>query len=116
MDRVLEDALDAARARKQLPEPSLRRLLRERAGVSQAVLATAVGVDRASVSRWESGRRTPRGEQVERYRAVLQRLTGALVADAPQRADLHPSRRANAPTPNPRKGLVGALEEADGVP
>lgn len=32
---------------------------RERAGLSQSAVARAVGVDHSTVSRWESGSRTP---------------------------------------------------------
>jgi transcriptional regulator with XRE-family HTH domain len=57
---VLEAELQRAKARGELPPPALRRLLRERAGLSQAALARALGVHRAVLSRWETGERTPR--------------------------------------------------------
>ena len=71
---TLDEALDQARARKALPAPRVRRLLREASGLTQADLAAAVGVDPASISRWESGIRHPRRAAHTRYAAVLERL------------------------------------------
>ena len=69
------DALLAHQARlRRLPEPSIRRALREHHGLSQGQLARLLGVDRASVSRYESGERTPRPSVAERYLDVLERL------------------------------------------
>lgn len=67
-------AMQRARRRGQLPPPAVRRHLRERVGISQRDLATAIGVDRVSVSRYESGSRSPRGAIVDRYLVVLDRL------------------------------------------
>jgi transcriptional regulator with XRE-family HTH domain len=75
------DALDAAlargRARRRLPSPEARRLLRERAGVSQRDVATALGVTREAVAQWESGRRSPRPALAVAYVALLDRLAAA---------------------------------------
>lgn len=69
---VLEEELTRARARGELPPPALRRLLRERAGLTQAALARALGVHRAVLSRWETGERRPR--DVRGYLDALARL------------------------------------------
>jgi DNA-binding transcriptional regulator YiaG len=45
-----------------------------RAGVSQGEVAQACGVTAATVSRWESNTRRPRGSAGERYALLLQRL------------------------------------------
>ena len=74
MATSLDDALAAARLRRRLPDPALRRLIRQRAGVSQDAVAEALGIDRASVSRYESGRRTPCAAVLRRYLDVLDRL------------------------------------------
>lgn len=50
---------------------------RERRGWSQGELAGFVGVDTATVCRWETRRRTPRGPAI----LVLSRLLGVSVAD-----------------------------------
>jgi DNA-binding XRE family transcriptional regulator len=77
----IEAALRMTRLRRRLPAPAARRLIRERAGVSQAAVASAVGVARPAISRWESGKRTPRGEHLKRYVAALEQMATALVSD-----------------------------------
>lgn len=69
--------LDAWRARRDLPQPQMRRALRLAAGATQSEIASECGVDRASVSRWENGHRTPRGEHLVRYSAVLREFEEA---------------------------------------
>jgi transcriptional regulator with XRE-family HTH domain len=72
---LLDAALTHARGRR-LPDPGIRRLLREQAGLSQDELAGVLGVSRPAVTRWELGQRTPRGDLAERYAAALDRLAG----------------------------------------
>jgi len=50
------------------------RQLRERAGWSQAELAAAIDTTEASVSRWESGDRRPRGDLGLAYARCLAEL------------------------------------------
>lgn len=71
----LDEAIAAAKIRRRLPPPELRRFLRERAGLPQQAIADEVGVSRPAVSRWEAGRRTPRGDDLRRYSEILARLT-----------------------------------------
>ena len=71
---VLDAALEQARLRQSLPPRAKRRLLRESAEVSQATLAKALGVDRATISRWESGAREPGGAHLAAYLQALERL------------------------------------------
>ena len=59
---------------EHLPIPAMRKAIRESAHVSLARVAAILGVHRASVSRWESGKRTPRGEQRRRYKRLLDEL------------------------------------------
>ena len=70
--------LDAMLERKarihRLPEPAIRRALREMAGLTQAELAAVLGVDRAAVSRYETGDRSPKAGIAERYVDALERL------------------------------------------
>ena len=71
---TLEDLLSSKRRRRELPPPAVRRLLRERRDLTQLDIARILGVDRVSVSRYEAGTREPRGEVLERYLEVLDRL------------------------------------------
>ncbi len=65
------------RAHEAAPELALgtARLIRVEAGLSLSELAQAVGVDRGTIWRWESGRRRPRGPAAERYLAALEELS-----------------------------------------
>jgi len=60
-----------------LPPPARRRLLREQHGITQDEVARAVGVNRATIARWELGVRDPRDAHLARYVEVLQRLATA---------------------------------------
>ncbi len=72
----LEDLITRGRLRKRgLPAPPVRRLIRERAGLSQVDLAGYLDVSRPTITRYENGRRTPRGVLLERYQELLDRLT-----------------------------------------
>jgi len=59
---------------RRLPPPPLRRAIRENAGASQALVGEHCHVRQETVSRWESGARTPRGAQLEAYVRVLDEL------------------------------------------
>ena len=71
-----------------LPPPEERRRLREAASLTQAQVATRVGVSRETVRAWENGRTTPRGHRKEAYAQLLRFLAeqtadqeGALAAE-----------------------------------
>jgi transcriptional regulator with XRE-family HTH domain len=70
----LDALLSRSRLRRDLPPPSIRRLLRERAGLSQEAIANVLGVTRPTVTRWELGARTPRNAALVRYSELLDRL------------------------------------------
>ena len=72
----IEAAIERGRRKRSLPSPEERRRIREVAGLTQADLAAVIGVDRAEISRWESGERSPRvGKNLERYLNALSRLS-----------------------------------------
>jgi transcriptional regulator with XRE-family HTH domain len=71
---VLDQAIDHARLRRELPGPRRRRLIREAAGIPQGALASALGVARPTLSRWESGARAPRTKHLAAYVEALGRL------------------------------------------
>ncbi|MFI1826453.1 sigma factor-like helix-turn-helix DNA-binding protein [Streptomyces sp. NPDC020412] len=56
-----------------LPPPKERRRLREALSLSEAQVASAVGVTKATVRAWETGRSDPRGRRREAYAKVLAR-------------------------------------------
>ncbi len=56
---ALDSLLQAARIRGKLPRPDVRRHLRESAGLTQQDLASAVGVNRSTIARYEHGTRQP---------------------------------------------------------
>jgi len=70
----LDELLAHSRFRRTLPDPALRRLLRERAGLSQDDVASVLGVSRPAITRWETGKRTPRGPLLTQYVELLDRL------------------------------------------
>jgi DNA-binding transcriptional regulator YiaG len=78
LDNALERALEHARLRRRLPDPASRRSLRGRAGLTQGDLARALSVDRATISRWESGQRDPDRDHLASYVDLLDRLAGEL--------------------------------------
>ena len=73
----IENLIAEARRRNSLPPAALRRLLRQRAGLTQAELAQALGVERSAVTRYETGAREPRGAIRLAYIKALERLSVA---------------------------------------
>ncbi|MGC3953415.1 MAG: helix-turn-helix transcriptional regulator [Propionicimonas sp.] len=59
---------------RSLPAPSMRRALRQNANLPMEDIAAELGVTRQTVSNWERGVRTPRGQHLERYLSVLNDL------------------------------------------
>ena len=74
----LEQKLDALLVRKQvrveLPSPSERRALRKALGLTLHEVAELVGCSHVAVLNWEKGQRTPQGENLSRYRELLDAL------------------------------------------
>ena len=73
MSRSAADSASAA----PLPSPKERRRLREARALSEAQVAEAVGVTRATVRSWETGRSDPRGRKLEAYVKLLGALDEA---------------------------------------
>jgi transcriptional regulator with XRE-family HTH domain len=71
----LVDELREAR----LPGPRARRALRIAAGATQEQFGRELGIDRASVARWELGTREPRGQMRLRYAQLLRDLQSLAV-------------------------------------
>lgn len=72
----VDELIKRSQSRRQLPPPEMRRWIRKQARLSQAEIAGALKIDRATVSRWETGQRLPRGTLAEAYANLLNRLSG----------------------------------------
>lgn len=71
---AVDKLTDEVRTRRRLPSPPERLRIRREASVSQARLAAEIGVTRAAVSRWEAGKRVPRGANLIAYVKLLDEL------------------------------------------
>jgi DNA-binding XRE family transcriptional regulator len=74
---------DHLAARRELPPPTERRAIREKAGVTRTQVAKAVGVSRQCIAFWEAGLRTPRDAYLEAYMEVLQLLRRFIAEERP---------------------------------
>lgn len=68
------NAIDEARARRELLSPALAKAIREAAGISQSAIARTLSVNRMTVCRWEAGRSRPNGHHLTAYADVLKAL------------------------------------------
>ncbi|MER5308309.1 sigma factor-like helix-turn-helix DNA-binding protein [Streptomyces sp. NPDC002773] len=94
-----------------LPTPKERRRLREALALSEEQVAEAMGVTKATVKSWETGRSSPRGRKREAYAKLLgsSEPAGSSGAPSPEpppgpaqepaRAQAQEPARAQAPTP-----------------
>ncbi|RMI42492.1 helix-turn-helix domain-containing protein [Streptomyces triticirhizae] len=101
------DAIDSLLAsltpHTPLPEAPVRRDLRERAGLSKAQVARALGVSPSTVTGWEAGR-DPVGEVRAKYAYLLDGLADKLTHPVPSPANEAPSAPSatpEAPPPEP---------------
>ncbi|MFF8288262.1 sigma factor-like helix-turn-helix DNA-binding protein [Streptomyces sp. NPDC016309] len=92
----------ATRSSTALPSPKERRRLREALSMTEEQLAQLIGVTRATVRSWETGRTTPRG----RKREVYARLLATAREDGPR--DPQASPEAQPPSEKPAPGKKGA--------
>ncbi len=76
---MTHEALSALRTKsrsRRAWSAALARALRRDARISQSDAARALGVSTSAVCRWETGEREPRGDQGERYLAILRQIVG----------------------------------------
>ena len=64
--------------KRNFPPPDTRRHLRLRAGLTQQELAEVLGINRATVARYELGQRKPTGALLARYAKLLDDLMAEL--------------------------------------
>lgn len=71
-----DDLVAITRLRRRLRSGSAR-AIRTGAGASLGEVAQTVGVNKATISRWESGKRIPSGALAQKYAGVLDDLMNA---------------------------------------
>ncbi|MFD4174099.1 helix-turn-helix domain-containing protein [Streptomyces anulatus] len=91
-------------AAPQLPSPKERRRLREAKSLSEEQVAAAVGVTRATVRSWETGRTSPRGRKRALYAKLIAPEPGAIATTTPA--------AMTAPTPVPTAPEAAVPEAA----
>ncbi|KPL32058.1 XRE family transcriptional regulator [Streptomyces anulatus] len=97
-------------AAPQLPSPKERRRLREAKSLSEEQVAAAVGVTRATVRSWETGRTSPRGRKRALYAKLIAPEPEALATTAPAAAMTGPTPVPTAPETVPGSAAEAAAE------
>ncbi|MFJ4503826.1 helix-turn-helix domain-containing protein [Streptomyces sp. NPDC088864] len=111
---AIDSLLASLTPRPELPEPHLRRALREQAGLSKAQVARALGVNPSTVTGWETGR-DPSGELRTKYAYLLDALAAKLAPPAPDQGDeTDPAQDARDESAARDEPAPAASGEADG--
>ncbi|WP_406862637.1 sigma factor-like helix-turn-helix DNA-binding protein [Streptomyces sp. HUAS MG47] len=99
-----------------LPSPKERRRLREAKALTEDQVAEALGVTRATVRSWETGRSSPRGRKREAYAKLLRAEEPE--PEPPKRTRKPPRRPAThprtSPPPAPPEDQQGHEDREDG--
>ncbi|ELP70208.1 telomere-associated protein Tap [Streptomyces turgidiscabies] len=107
-DRI--DALVASRS--SLPPPAERKRLRNAHGLTLDEVADALGVRRATVSGWESGKTEPRPPERDAYARLLKQLAELYPADAdtvgPLQGTAVAATATSVPAPAPKAPPVSS--------
>ncbi|WP_097937483.1 MULTISPECIES: helix-turn-helix domain-containing protein [unclassified Streptomyces] len=99
-------------AAPQLPSPKERRRLREAKSLSEEQVAAAVGVTRATVRSWETGRTSPRGRKRALYAKLIAPEPEALATTTSAAAMTAPTPVPTAPETVPESSAESAAESA----
>lgn len=117
---AIDSLLDAVGPQAELPPCHVRRELRERARLSKAQVARALGVSPSTLSGWESGR-DPAGEIRTKYAYLLDGLNAKLATESETETEAAPAAEqpvtsGTAATVTPLSSLdLGQDEEGDDV-
>ncbi|MFF9043595.1 helix-turn-helix domain-containing protein [Streptomyces parvulus] len=117
---AIDSLLDAVGPQAELPPCHVRRELRERARLSKAQVARALGVSPSTLSGWESGR-DPAGEIRTKYAYLLDGLNAKLATETETETETAPAAEqpvtsGTAATVTPLSSLdLGQDEEGDDV-
>ncbi|MFF1507656.1 sigma factor-like helix-turn-helix DNA-binding protein [Streptomyces sp. NPDC058326] len=87
-----------------LPTPKERRRLREALALSEEQVAEAMGVTKATVKSWETGRSAPRGRKREAYAKLLGSYEPDGAAPSPERPTGSAPPEPETPAPPRREG------------
>ncbi|MFF4633587.1 helix-turn-helix domain-containing protein [Streptomyces griseorubiginosus] len=116
---AIDSLLDAVGPQAELPPCDVRRELRERARLSKAQVARALGVSPSTLSGWESGR-DPAGELRTRYAYLLDGLntklateTTAVPAAEQPTSDTTSAAATATPTASPSPGPDQGEDEVE---
>ncbi|MGJ7874660.1 telomere-associated protein Tap [Streptomyces rochei] len=109
----LFDAVDALVAsRSPLPPPAERRRLRQAHALTLDEVASALGVRRATVGGWESGKSEPRPPEREAYARLLKQLAALYPAPESSGVPQEGTGTAAPPVPAAQAGPTGGAAEA----
>ncbi|MCW5254488.1 helix-turn-helix domain-containing protein [Streptomyces sp. SHP 1-2] len=107
---AIDSLLDAVGPQAELPPCHVRRELRERARLSKAQVARALGVSPSTLSGWESGR-DPTGEIRTKYAYLLDGLNAKLATEA--EAETETASAAEQPVTSGTAATVTLLSSPD---
>ncbi|MGY5106978.1 helix-turn-helix domain-containing protein, partial [Streptomyces sp. 900105245] len=114
---AIDSLLDSITPEAELPEATVRRDLREQAGLSKAQVARTLGVGPSTVAGWEAGR-DPAGQTRTRYAYLLDGLAAKLTPPAAPEADetQPPAAQETPPPPTTTDAADGDDVETLTVP
>ncbi|MGW0285433.1 helix-turn-helix domain-containing protein [Streptomyces sp. NPDC003236] len=107
---AIDSLLDAVGPQAELPPCHVRRELRERARLSKAQVARALGVSPSTLSGWESGR-DPAGEIRTKYAYLLDGLNAKLATESETETEAAPA--AEQPITSGTAATVTPLSSLD---
>ncbi|MEU1005936.1 helix-turn-helix domain-containing protein [Streptomyces tibetensis] len=107
---AIDSLLDAVGPQAELPPCHVRRELRERARLSKAQVARALGVSPSTLSGWESGR-DPTGEIRTKYAYLLDGLNAKLATETETETETAPA--AEQPVTSGTAATVTPLSSPD---
>ncbi|MFD5216773.1 helix-turn-helix domain-containing protein [Streptomyces tendae] len=107
---AIDSLLDAVGPQAELPPCHVRRELRERARLSKAQVARALGVSPSTLSGWESGR-DPTGEIRTKYAYLLDGLNAKLATETATETETAPT--AEQPVTSGTAATVPPLSSPD---
>ncbi|WP_351235509.1 sigma factor-like helix-turn-helix DNA-binding protein [Streptomyces sp. NPDC002133] len=108
---MTQSAADPARTdAAALPSPKERRRLREARSLSEEQVAEAVGVTRATIKSWETGRTNPRGRKRDVYAKLLATYEEEIAAREATAAREEPAQTPEADAPQQARQTQQAQE------